>query len=175
MNLGREGEHKRGNRVFAPLARDGLPSRLRPEPARLDHGLPACVLCPARTMGARPERHVLDAVVSGARNANVYTYPHAFGTTVDAGTFVDTPGMVGEIPVHYPTWSPTGPPLYDGTDPVVYNAALEYGADPAVMAVPCVDGAIGFVGDASMSYAPQICTAGNVCQCQSVSAGTLFL
>lgn len=136
--------------------------------------LHACYAQPAR-WGPGPSDTFTMRWYRAAPGANVYTYPHAFGTTVDAGTFHDTPGMVGEIPVHYPTWSPTGPPLYDGTDPVVYNAALEYGADPAVMAVPCVDGAIGFVGDASMSYAPQICTAGNVCQCQSVSAGTLFL
>jgi hypothetical protein len=97
--------------------------------------------------------------------AKEYPYGHAFGTTVDTGCQNDDSTLVGEIPPVFREWSPSLPWLYDGTSEPVYNAALEFGADPAVMAVPCSEGNMVFQGTAKIVA---LLTGGNVCQCETV-------
>lgn len=106
-----------------------------------------------------------------ATGAKTYPFFHAFGTTVDAGTYNDSPGMVGEIPPTWREWSPSGPPLYDGSDEPVYNPALEWGADPLVMNTPCDDGSITLVGSATTGFAPIVVFGGNCCECQTQRGG----
>jgi hypothetical protein len=100
--------------------------------------------------------------------AKEYLFPHAFGSTVDTGTFNDSPGMVGEIPPFRFDVQKPPPPYYDGSETPVYNAALEWGADPRVMAVPCQDGVIGLAGSATVGFAPVYGVAAPVCECETV-------
>ena len=102
-----------------------------------------------------------------APGAREYPYEHAFGSTVDATTFgCDTP-PVGEIAqVSHPV-SPRLPWLYDGTEEPVFNAALLYGADPAVMGVACVDGKVIITGSATSGFAPSFAAGGQACECET--------
>jgi hypothetical protein len=102
-----------------------------------------------------------------APGAKDYPYAHAFGTTVDRGCYGDDTPPVGEIAFIGPTWSPSGPPLYDGSSEPFYIPALLDGADPTVMAVPCVDGSITLSGTISTHFAPVLGSGGHVCECET--------
>ena len=99
-----------------------------------------------------------------APGAQVYKGVHAFGSTVDRGCQDDTVLAVGEIPFFGPTWSPSGPPMYDGTRPAIVPAFLQNGVPESFMASPCTDGELGLQGDASVSFA----YPASVCTCSSV-------
>lgn len=110
-----------------------------------------------------------------APGAKAYDFPHAFGSTVDALTYGDATPPVGEIPPRWREWSPSGPPLYDGSEEPYYIDALLNGVDPAVMAVGCSDGTITMQGSATVGFASMTVMGGNVCECETLANYTLII
>jgi hypothetical protein len=103
-----------------------------------------------------------------APGAKVYQGMHAFGSTVWDNELFDDTTQLGEIRPVYRDWSPTGPPLYDGTQPAVSPVTLQHGVDPAVMAVGCDDGSITFQGSGQVYFVPVPRVPSVVCVCTGV-------
>ena len=99
-----------------------------------------------------------------------YPYEHAFGSTVDAGTFGSDTPPIGEILPTFRQVSPMLPSLYDGSEEPFFMPQLLFGANAAVMAAGCFDGCVEIEGSATIGFAPTVIAGGSACEC-SIGGG----